>query len=786
MQAILKTPQNVAVRSKVIQDRCRCHGWKKHPNYNLTLTNFTPSDRLICSLPRCSTAVNLLYTKKNFAQQNHYSLSPFILMDPGKSTGLNLVCIRNMSLGSTLWDKEPLKPSSKVETTVKAIKEKGASAGSVTPVKKPLKERIWHEILHYYHGFRLLFIDINISRKLLWRILNGKTLSRREHRLLVRTVGDLFRLVPFSVFIIVPFMELLLPLAIKLFPGMLPSTFQTATERDDKLKQSLKVRLEMAKFLQTTLDDMSVQSKDKNNDAAKEFTEFFKKIRSSGEAPSNEEIIKFSTLFEDEITLDSLSRQQLTALCRVLDINPMGTTNLLRFQIRMRLRNLAADDKMIVKEGIDSLTVQELQNACQARAMRAYGVSEDRLKAQLSQWLDLSVNEKVPPSLLLLSRALMLPDTIAATDQLKATISALPDSVELKAKAAISEREGALDNKTKIELIKAEEKIIQEERAEQQTEEEQRKLKEAPKEEIIDTAPVLNADTGTVKMEKKDAAEPSSEEEITAKDIETLETALDTLGKEKKKMIVEKEELNELKEELQDYEEDVKELTEVLAATEKPKIQETKAAKNLFKKVNSMISKMDMVLEDLESKGEKIKASVPEEGKEKPEELVKIDELMNVIKRIQKVPDESKIQQISKVLEKIDDDRDGAISVDEVLKVIELIGKEHVQLTTKQLDEILDLMDKEEALELEDQIEKALEKQSTAEKVQTASSAIPKDSNSTNDKKKTDSEDGSSTKGPPVTEKKQTAAMSMGPNASSNKNTISEPKDVKNDTTKKL
>lgn len=136
-----------------------------------------------------------------------------------------------------------------------------------------------------------------------------------------------------------------------------------------------------------------------------------------------------------------------------------------------------------------------------------------------------------------------------------------------------------------------------------------------------------------------------------------------------------------------------------------------------------------------------------------------------------------------------------------------------MQLTTKQLDEILDLMDKEEALELEDQIEKALEKQSTAEKVQTASSAIPKgmlycsqhtgipstdvrrnlqsnfcstDSNSTNDKKKTDSEDGSSTKGPPVTEKKQTAAMSMGPNASSNKNTISEPKDVKNDTTKKL
>lgn len=176
--------------------------------------------------------------------------------------------------------------------------------------------------------------------------MNGKSLSRREHKLLVRTVGDVFRLLPFSVFIIVPFMELLLPLAIKLFPGMLPSTFQTTMERDGKLKKSLKVRLEMAKFLQTTLDDMSVQSNDKNTQSAKEFTDFFRKIRTTGETATTDEILKFSKLFEDEITLDSLSRQQLVALCRVLDINTVGMTSLLRFQIRMKLRSLVADDKV--------------------------------------------------------------------------------------------------------------------------------------------------------------------------------------------------------------------------------------------------------------------------------------------------------------------------------------------------------------------------------------------------------------------------------------------------------
>jgi LETM1 and EF-hand domain-containing protein 1 len=42
---------------------------------------------------------------------------------------------------------------------------------------------------------------------------------------MVRTTADLFRLVPFLVFVIVPFMEFLLPVAIKLFPNMLPSTF---------------------------------------------------------------------------------------------------------------------------------------------------------------------------------------------------------------------------------------------------------------------------------------------------------------------------------------------------------------------------------------------------------------------------------------------------------------------------------------------------------------------------------------------------------------------------------
>lgn len=71
----------------------------------------------------------------------------------------------------------------------------------------------------------------------------------------------------------------------------------------------------------------------------------------------------------------------------------------------------------------------ELQQACRARGMRAYGLSEERMRVQLTQWLELSLKEKVPPSLLLLSRTLYLPEAVGTQDTLAATISMLPDEV---------------------------------------------------------------------------------------------------------------------------------------------------------------------------------------------------------------------------------------------------------------------------------------------------------------------------------------------------------------------
>lgn len=53
----------------------------------------------------------------------------------------------------------------------------------VTAAKaKKLLARAKEEVLHYYHGFKLLALETKISSKLLFRLMKGYDLSRREQR----------------------------------------------------------------------------------------------------------------------------------------------------------------------------------------------------------------------------------------------------------------------------------------------------------------------------------------------------------------------------------------------------------------------------------------------------------------------------------------------------------------------------------------------------------------------------------------------------------------------------
>lgn len=589
-------------------------------------------------------------------------------------------------------------PPSILNVSCRYYSTEPASQGEdVAPPKRSLLKRILDELVHYYHGFRLLFIDIKIASRLAYKLLNGDDLSRREYRQLTRTTADIFRLVPFSIFVIVPFMEFLLPVFLKFFPGMLPSTFQTAKDKESKMKQQLKIKLDVTKFLASTLDEMSFKAKGEHHShAAKQFSEFFSKIRSSGQLVTNEEIIKFSKLFEDEITLDSLSRPQLIALCRLLELQAIGPDTYLRFQLRMALKSLKADDKMIQAEGVNSLTVPELQVACRSRGMRAFGVSEERLRKQLQQWLELSLDEKIPQSLLLLSRCLYLPENLPPTDQLKATIQSLPKEVATEAKYKIGETEGKVDNKTRLELIRQEEAAIQKE------EEEERLQKERKQDLSLAPSDSLAKAAGT-------------SDQLSKEDIDALEQVVEEVEAGKKSLAVEKEELEDLKEDVADYKEEVEEVKE---STEL--LRESKAAKVLLKRLDKMINSMDRVISELEVTKQSITEKMeslptgPEDEKDdkkrevEKDNLVAINELLDGMRKLQSIKNEDKIKTILDVLDSMDVDHDGKVDLDHVVKVLEVMTRENVDVSSDQFKDLIKLLIREE---LEKDAEEASKKQ---------------------------------------------------------------------------
>lgn len=585
-------------------------------------------------------------------------------------------------------------------------------------VKKSLGQRVLDELKHYYHGFRLLWIDTKIAARMLWRILNGHTLTRRERRQFLRICADLFRLVPFLVFVVVPFMEFLLPVAVKLFPNMLPSTFETQSIKEERLKKELRVKLELAKFLQDTIEEMALKNKAAKGSATKDFSVFFQKIRETGERPSNEEIMRFSKLFEDELTLDNLTRPQLVALCKLLELQSIGTNNFLRFQLTMRLRSIKADDKLIAEEGVDSLNVKELQAACRARGMRALGVTEDRLRGQLKQWLDLHLHQEIPTSLLILSRAMYLPDTLSPADQLKSTLQTLPEIVAKEAQVKAAEVEGEqVDNKAKLEATLQEEAAIQQEHREKELQKLSEVAKDVEPERVVAVPQRLGAelqpevsDTVLRSETLKDTAPvlgDLKEEQITKEEIDILSDACSKLQEQKKSLTKEKEELELLKEDMQDYSEDLQEIKKELSKTGEEKyVEESKASKRLTKRVQQMIGQIDGLISQLEMDQQAGKLS-PASGMPTGENVISVAELISAMKQVKHIP-ESKLTSLAAAL---DENKDGKVNIDDLVKVIELVDKEDVHISTSQVAEIVATLEKEEKVEEKEKAKEKAEKE---------------------------------------------------------------------------
>ncbi len=316
----------------------------------------------------------------------------------------------------------------------------------------------------------------------------------------------------------------------------------------------------MAKFLQDTVSQMAIVSKNSENlSLAKEFSEAFRKARMTGEALSSHEIIVLTKGLSDTITLENLPRAQLVSICRYMSLNAFGTDGFLRYQIRKRMKEIKADDELIDEEGIENLTFDELVSACHSRGIKSVGkISRARLETELKQWLELHLRSEVPSVLLILSRALTMQDPeMEPVEALQNVIMSLPEHVVEEAKLEASEIIGDSSNnyKQKLHVLEQQEGMIAEELAQEEKEKAQR-------------------------------ASQAIVGEITPEEAERISMAISELSP----LSHEKEELKELKEDVADFKEEANELKQ---ASEE-NLQVSKEADVLEGQIENLIADIDV------------------------------------------------------------------------------------------------------------------------------------------------------------------------------------------------
>lgn len=557
--------------------------------------------------------------------------------------------------------------------------------------KKPFIKRAWikvkEEAAHYWHGTKLLAKEVKISGRLVRRLMLGYNLTRREHRQLKRTTADLLRLIPFLPFIIIPFGELLLPVAIKLFPNMLPSTFESKFAVEEKRRGLIKVRLEMAKFLQGTIKEGGITPGDKVK-TSDEFKEFFRKVRSTGEEPSPDDVIRVAKLFEDDLTLDNLTRPQLVSMCRYMQINAFGTDNYLRYQIRHKLGRIRTDDMTISAEGVSQMSHHELQSACQNRGIQTYGLSDEQLQDELRQWIDLHLHQRISGILLVLSKAF---NYLPADEQgknssqlrsLELTLSSLPDNLINEAELHVSK--DAATNKQRLEVLQQQEELIEDEAEQEEAEEEARRAEKERKKDMQERVRLSREEEEAKALLPRGQTDPETEDaRMTNEQLTELGEALSILSA-KSSVLKEREELAQLIKEVSasDVSQDdvaVSEGTSVAAheADEKgdrrDEIAEaaqrmstssniSSSSRSLAKRVKSMLQKIDSQLEeydrDVGSRMNIIEASST--GK------ISVDDLEQALRLIKHRPDEEILESL---VDKLDVDNDGLVPLADLVEL---------------------------------------------------------------------------------------------------------------------
>lgn len=228
--------------------------------------------------------------------------------------------------------------------------------------------------------------------------------------------------------------------------------------------------------------------------------------------------------------MDNLSRPQLVGICKYMSLGTFGTDAMLRYTIRHRMKQIKRDDRAISYEGVETLSVPELQTACASRGLRTQGMSPGRLRDDLNMWLELRLKHGIPSTLLVLSNAFMYAqgkehEFESQIGALEAVLSSIPEELFHEIELEVHTAEGAATNKQRLEVLREQQELIDEENEQSEKQKDGGKEANVSDRENIDgeeeetrqstaLASEQHAETGT--QEASSASEPLPDAEKTA------------------------------------------------------------------------------------------------------------------------------------------------------------------------------------------------------------------------------------------------------------------------------
>ncbi|KAG6622697.1 putative receptor CCR1 [Phytophthora cinnamomi] len=240
-------------------------------------------------------------------------------------------------------------------------------------------------------------------------------LSRRELLLLRQAHRDLLKSLPILAFFCVPALGYAAPLLGYQFPKqLLPWQFWRPDQKTQFLREDVLARAETYPQLAQLLQQ--IEHKD---DALQEMLALAK-AAGGGLRPT--QVAELAPFFEGPAALRALSSKHIHVLAEgsalfpsFAVLNKLLPPSQLEKRLERRMEELSVDDQQLLKEGVDDLSLSELEFACQERGIVTQFGEIESLRAALKEWLsmydtdhfDPETNpQRLPPSLLLHAPAL--------------------------------------------------------------------------------------------------------------------------------------------------------------------------------------------------------------------------------------------------------------------------------------------------------------------------------------------------------------------------------------------